>query len=631
MPVALALMLISGTRAFADPPTSAQAARFDAVFQRLDAGEIAILDLAQVEQRLDELARLRPPGDTRRDLRYRALRCDWGFPDDTLAARAYAEDGVQRAVRAADTEAQIRFRYCRGNYHPEQAQALADYDAGIALSRQTGNLRLQADGLSSRGSVRSQLGEHARAVLDILAAQRLYERAGRRNDAESNLFTLATAYRRMGDLDKALEYLKQSEAFARRSGDWNVLQSSLVQQAYLQEEREQPDTALALYQRALVLAQRQASAYDIGAVHLGMAYSFILKREFARALQALDRAQAEFASARDTSDQDMIDLRRGQAHAGLGQHARALVHYDRAVASLERNGNLRYVSMSYQARAASHEALGNASAALADLKRHLEAREKIADNNRDQQAELLRYQFDVARRDLENQQLQAEKAAKERQVAALLAARRWQWTALGLGALLLALFVSRHLRRLHGLQAMAMTDTLTGVANRRRIERFGHDAVEQALANQSPVTVLTVDIDRFKDINDNYGHQAGDQVLIRVAKACQGALRQFDLLGRVGGEEFLVVLPQTTLEQGIEVAERLRSTIVALPLADIAPGLNVTISVGVAAMQADDSNLKDLLRRADKALYRAKENGRNRVEVDAHHAPIDDVRPPRYA
>jgi diguanylate cyclase (GGDEF)-like protein len=624
-------MLIGGTRAFADPSAPAQAANFDAVFQRLDAGEIATLDLAQVEQRLDELDRLRPPGDTHRDLLYRALRCDWGFPDDTLAARAYAEDGVQRAIRAADAEAQVRFHYCRGNYHPEQARALGDYDAGIVLSRQIGNLRLQADGLSSRGSVRSQRGEHARAVLDILAAQQLYERAGRKNDAESNLFTLATAYRRMGDLDKALEYLKQSEAFAARSGDWNVLQSSLIQQAYLQEELGQPDAALALYQRALVLAQKQASAYDIGAVHLGMAYSFILKREFPRALRALDRAHGEFASARDTSDQDMIDLRRGQAQAGLGQHARALAHYDRAAASLERNGNLRYVSMLYQARAASHEALGNANAALADLKHHLEAREKIADNNRDQQSELLRYQFDVARRDLENQQLQAEKAAKERQVAALLAARRWQWTALALGALLLALFVSRQLRRLHGLQAMAMTDTLTGVANRRRIERFGQDAVDQAAANQSPITVLAVDIDRFKNINDNFGHQAGDQVLIRVAKACQGALRQFDLLGRVGGEEFLVVLPQTTLEQGIEVAERLRSTIVTLPLADIAPGLNVTISLGVASMQADDNNLKDLLRRADKALYCAKENGRNRVEVDALHAPTDAVTPLQYA
>ena len=185
-----------------------------------------------------------------------------------------------------------------------------------------------------------------------------------------------------------------------------------------------------------------------------------------------------------------------------------------------------------------------------------------------------------------------------------------------MAGLLLALFLTRQLRRQRRLQTLAMTDTLTGVANRRGIERFGQDTVAQAATEHLPVTVLSIDIDRFKDINDTFGHQVGDQVLVRVANTCQHALRKFDRLGRVGGEEFLVVLPRTGLDRGAEVGERLRGIVAALPLADVAAGLNVTISIGVAALAAENANLKDILRRADQALYRAKQNGRNRVEVE---------------
>lgn len=595
---------------------AASPAAFDALYERLDKGEIFTLDAARIEQTLAQLERLRPVGDSTRDLRYRTLYCSWGFPDDGKAALAYAADGLQRARRAGDEDAAIRFHYCLGIYRPAPLQSLGDFDAGIGLSRKLESARLEADGLAARGSVHSLLGEQARAVLDLLAAQRLYERAGRNDDAEANLLNLAIAYRRMGDLDKALDYLRQSEGYAQRIGDWGGLLGSLLQQAYLFEDRGRPDAALELYERALVLAKAQSSNYDDGIAHLGMAYAHILKRDYRRALQVLDRAKAKLTAVGDTGNQDMIDLRRGQAHAGLGQHAQALSDYARAARTLDGSGNLRYLAMLYAARAASHEALGDAGAALVDLKRVLDTRQTIDDRNRDQQAQVLRYQFDAARRDLENQRLQVETTARDQQLAAMRRAQRWQWTALALAGLLLALFLSRQLRRQRSLQALAMTDTLTGVSNRRGIERFGQDTLVQTATEQQPLTVLSIDIDRFKNINDTFGHQVGDQVLVRVANACQHALRQFDRLGRVGGEEFLVVLPRTGLARGAEVGERLRGVIAALPLADVAAGLTVTISVGVAALGGDSASLKDILRRADQALYRAKQGGRNRVEVD---------------
>ncbi|MDB6164492.1 MAG: diguanylate cyclase [Xanthomonadaceae bacterium] len=627
--IVVALALLSGSVFAASPaavPPAAmpagQAAAFDALYRRLDNTEIFTLDPAQVQQRLADLERLLPRNDNARLLHYQSMRCSWGF-NDARQQLAYADDGLRRAQAVADADAQIRFLYCRGAAREQAATsvaALQDYDAAIALARRQENNHLLADGLVARGSVQSLLGEQGHAILDFLAAQGLYEREGLKDDAESNLFNLAVAYRRLGDLDKAMEYLKQSEAFAESINDHYGLSATLMQEAYWYENQGRSTEALDMYQRALAVAQKQPSPDDIAAAHLGMAFPYIQQRRFARALQMLDRAQAEFKAVGDVSNDDMIDLRRGQALAGLDRQAQALARFNRAEAGIERSGNLRYMAKLYQARAATQQALGHADAAIADLQRYIDTTETIDRTNRSQQAEVLRFQFDSARRDLENRRLLAEKSMQEHQVAALLEARRWQWTALLLGGLLLALLgslVVRQIARTRRLHILASTDALTGVANRRHVERFGSEAIVRARDTGQPLTVVTFDIDHFKRVNDARGHLAGDQVLARLASACQDALRQFDLLGRLGGEEFMVVLPNTRLEQALPIAERLRMAVSSLNLSDIGGELAITISVGMAELKPEDADLKALLHRADRALYRAKAQGRDCIEMHA--------------
>jgi diguanylate cyclase (GGDEF)-like protein len=127
--------------------------------------------------------------------------------------------------------------------------------------------------------------------------------------------------------------------------------------------------------------------------------------------------------------------------------------------------------------------------------------------------------------------------------------------------------------------------------------------------------VLVLDVDHFKSVNDAFGHAVGDQVLVRVAQACKQALRRFDMMGRLGGEEFLVVLPDTTLEVALQIAERLRRRVESLPMGNLAPGLRITASVGAALGDHEADDMAELVRRADNAMYRAKDAGRNRVEV----------------
>jgi two-component system cell cycle response regulator len=166
---------------------------------------------------------------------------------------------------------------------------------------------------------------------------------------------------------------------------------------------------------------------------------------------------------------------------------------------------------------------------------------------------------------------------------------------------------------------MAITDALTGLFNRRYMESHLVALLEQATARGKPLAVLVIDIDYFKSINDSHGHDAGDDVLREFALRIKRSIRGIDLACRYGGEEFVVVMPETDMAVAAMVAERLRRRIAAEPFAihEGANSIPVTISIGLAALRAADDSAAALLKRADQALYRAKRDGRNRVVTDA--------------
>ncbi|HUL89100.1 MAG TPA: PleD family two-component system response regulator [Pseudolabrys sp.] len=166
---------------------------------------------------------------------------------------------------------------------------------------------------------------------------------------------------------------------------------------------------------------------------------------------------------------------------------------------------------------------------------------------------------------------------------------------------------------------LAITDGLTGLFNRRYMETHLEALIEQAAARSKPISVLIIDIDYFKAINDGYGHDGGDDVLREFALRVRKVIRNIDLACRYGGEEFVIVMPETDMAVATMVAERLRRRIASEPFV-IQQGtrsLEATISIGIAALSGADDNAATILKRADQALYRAKRDGRNRVVPDA--------------
>lgn len=186
---------------------------------------------------------------------------------------------------------------------------------------------------------------------------------------------------------------------------------------------------------------------------------------------------------------------------------------------------------------------------------------------------------------------------------------------------------------LHDLAAIAMeaieyrqlanTDFLTGVQSRRAFKEAAGKAVALAVRHGTPLSVIVLDIDRFKSVNDTYGHAVGDVAIGSVVRACAERLRATDFAGRLGGEEFSFVLPHTDRKRALGVAEQLRQAVERLTIPAGGGELRVTASFGVSALDRETRDVEELLRKADEALYGAKASGRNRCQA----APASDVEP----
>ena len=162
-------------------------------------------------------------------------------------------------------------------------------------------------------------------------------------------------------------------------------------------------------------------------------------------------------------------------------------------------------------------------------------------------------------------------------------------------------------------EQQANTDPLTGINNRRAFFEHASRIHSSARRFNHTYSILVIDIDEFKQVNDNYGHAVGDMVVKQLADTIVQSTRDVDIVGRIGGDEFAAILPETSVNDGAILAERLRLNFVRQPIPVLAETLNFTISIGIADLSELDQTLEDVISNADNALYQAKHQGRNRV------------------
>ena len=162
---------------------------------------------------------------------------------------------------------------------------------------------------------------------------------------------------------------------------------------------------------------------------------------------------------------------------------------------------------------------------------------------------------------------------------------------------------------------LAATDSLTGISNRRHFLETAESEFQRSVSYGHPLSILALDIDHFKSINDNYGHQAGDQVLEAITLCCQKLLRESDVFGRLGGEEFSILLPDTSQVAAKITAQRILKAVAALEVNYQDQIIRFTTSIGITELSKNCDNLEVLMNQSDEALYEAKHKGRNRMEI----------------
>jgi len=300
-------------------------------------------------------------------------------------------------------------------------------------------------------------------------------------------------------------------------------------------------------------------------------------------------------------------------------------HADRALATLNKvldQGGADLlpsrVASLYQWRARANAALGNYGGAYIDLAEYVRRYEAANDMERSKAAAALRARFETDREIERNAQLKHELGVSQERSLRQAQELRWNAIVVTSGVLVIALliyFLIANRRYRQQLVKLASQDGLTGLPNRRRTAELATAALDDATATESPLTIAIIDMDHFKIINDRCGHATGDFVLREFARVGREALRESDVLGRWGGEEFLLVMPEATLEYAQATLDRMRTLLFGIHLPASGAGLHVSLSAGLATSLRHGWSLDELIARADAALYVAKNEGRDLVRV----------------
>lgn len=278
----------------------------------------------------------------------------------------------------------------------------------------------------------------------------------------------------------------------------------------------------------------------------------------------------------------------------------------------------RRVAPVYEMRARANAALHDYRAAYADLEEYVRRYVEVNDAERTKQTAALRARFETDREIERNISLQRELALGNERLQRQQERLRWTLIAVAAGGFVIALLtyiLVISLRHRRQLSRLASQDSLTGLCNRRRSVELATQALAVANAESRPLTIAIVDLDHFKMINDRCGHAVGDHVLREFAHRGVTSLRADDVFGRWGGEEFIVVLPDATLDAALASIERLRIMALEIELPASAGGLRVSFSAGLATNAAGTKALDEIVAEADVALYEAKGRGRDLVRV----------------
>ncbi|HJW10239.1 MAG TPA: tetratricopeptide repeat-containing diguanylate cyclase [Albitalea sp.] len=565
------------------------------------------------EQALIELAR-RPDADLQVMAHW--LLCDYHAERDRRAAEQHLADGRALLPQVQRSGLRANLLGCEGDLRElsgDSVQAMALYEQAVAAAEQAHDDEALANALYQRGYLRGVRGEYANGLVDLRRANQTFERLELPGQALTALNAIAILYNRMGDHEQARQTYEAALKAQQAAGMRREQAVTLHNLGRALENLGQWDAAQRAFESTLALSRELAYPRGEAYALRGLASVRNARGAPVEALALLDQSNALQQRSADERLRAQVLLQRGMALRALHRPAEALRALNEALEVFRKADSPAELASTHGELAATLADTGDWRAAFEQQARFKAVSDELLHRQLDQRFATLKVEFDSAAKDKENQLLQREKAATELALEQARKAGRLRAVVIALAALLmagLALQLWRHRRTSLRMQDLAMTDELTGLPNRRHVlGRLNH-----LLADGTACALLIVDLDHFKAVNDECGHLVGDEILRVVAGVLRDSGREPVELGRLGGEEFVVVLPTAGLDMAMTVAERLRAQVAALDVSRWLSDRRITISLGVTVSVAGEA-MSALLRRADEALFEAKRNGRNRAVV----------------
>ena len=570
------------------------------------------------------MIRLRP--DTDLEIRARLLLCDYYSERDGSAAMQQIAavtpllgQAQRKGLRAGMLTCQGETLETAGNY----TEAATAFDGAVAAATAANDEQMLAEALFSRGYLRALQGKFAAGMGDVRRSQQLYERINMPQYALTVMNTIATIYNRMGDHEQAAQIYERARDQQHAAGLRRDEAVTLYNLGRARQRLGEWDAARAAFSGCLTLSRELKYGRGEAYALLGLASVDNSTGDPNGALAKLERAADLERLTPNARQGAQIQLARGTALRQLQRGAEAVSALEKSEAVLKQADSLEDLSATYDELATAHAQLGEWRSAYEYRGEAKEISERLLRNQLDQRFATLKVEFDTATTEKENALLMSQKAVDQKALAEERRANTLRTAVIVLSLLLLGLLTIMALRQRRGarrLHELAMTDELTGVPNRRAV--LTHLEALLQRGDAPPCSILLVDIDYFKSINDRHGHPAGDETLRLLTSHLRNAVAQPAFLGRLGGEEFVVVLPGTSLQDAYRIADAIRAQVPSIDLERWLGKRRITVSIGVTTSGVADT-ISAVLRRADAALYAAKHAGRNCVRTD----PSGDIDP----
>ena len=571
-----------------------------------------------------ELLKKTPDPDL--EIRARLLLCDYQSERDTAAAQREIAAATALLPQARRQGLRAGILDCEGESlenSGDNTKAMAQYTEAVSVATGQHDDEMLAMSLFSRGYLLGVMGDYATGLIELRRADALFEKLKKPLHSMTTLNSIATLYNRMGDYVQARHIYTRALAAQREAGLQREQVVTLHNLGRVNENLHDWEAARTAFAEALEISRKinyqRGEAYALR----GLAAISNALGDPDGALDTLKGAEVIQKQVPDARLRAQIQLARGIALHKLERLPEATAALEAAQVDFKQADSLYELNQVYSELAAVYAETGNWRDAY---QRQVEAKttsDKLLKNQLDQGFATLKVEFDTATQDKENAALKRQNEANERALAQARSVRRLQATviiltiSLVLLLTMLAVFQHRSTLRMH---MLAMTDELTGVPNRRAVLNRLSPLLHRD--DPQPCSIMIIDIDYFKAINDQLGHSTGDEVLKVVANTLREGIREPAFFGRLGGEEFLIVLPGTRLAESQAVAENLCGRIEAIDTSRwFDDKRSITCSIGVAVSVPGRDTHSTMLQRADAALYSAKRGGRNCVRTEPSLEP----------